>query len=74
MTKVLRCAEDLDPFILYAIWSRIVEENLMQGGSSAQDVEWLRESQFHMACKLVAIYQQSQGKIFEMSGLDQSKD
>lgn len=58
MTKVLRCAEDLDPFILYAIWSRIVEENLMAGSNiSDVNVEWLRESQFHMACKLVAIYQ-----------------
>lgn len=53
MTNVLRCAEGLHPTMLYAIWTRIVEENLMGGDG---DVTYLRESQFHMACKLVSIY------------------
>ena len=57
MTKVLKCAENLDPVICYAIWNRIIEENTLgEGNLNAADVKWLKESQFHMACKLVAIY------------------
>jgi hypothetical protein len=45
MTSVLRCAEDIHPYMLYAIWSRIVEENhLVKKNADSESGEYLRES------------------------------
>ena len=45
MTCVLRCAEDIQPLMLYAIWSRIVEENhLVKKNADSESGEYLRES------------------------------
>ena len=45
MTKVLMCAEHLDPTICYAIWNRIIEENTLgEASMDAKEVTWLKES------------------------------
>lgn len=60
LQKVLRCADKLEhPRILYLIWKRVTEENALNAEASMTDVqtEYLKESQFYMACKLVQLYQ-----------------
>ena len=45
MMSVLRCAEDIHPLMLYAIWSRIVEENhLVKKNADSESGEYLRKS------------------------------
>ena len=56
--KILKCSTKLEPQILYAIWERVIEENT-QDLESVVNVAFLKESQFYLACKLVAIYQKN---------------
>ena len=56
----MRCAEGINhPMILYQIWKRVTEENKIEAEKSMSELqtEWLKESQFYMACKLVSLYQ-----------------
>ena len=44
--------------MLYAIWERVIQENQQEISLDSQvEISFLKESQFYMACKLVAIYQ-----------------
>lgn len=63
VNKILRCAEDLEVSMLYAIWERVIEENLADG----QPTKYLKESQFYMACKLVALYQKHYNELMTCS-------
>ena len=51
--------------ILYHIWKRVTEENQILAEQSQSEIqtEYLKESQFYMACKLVALYQQKMDEI-----------
>ena len=66
MVDFLRCADNLShPMILGLIWDRITEENRISAESTMSEIQdqWLKESQFYMGCKLVALYQQQIDKI-----------
>jgi hypothetical protein len=56
--RILSCSNNLSPAILYSIWARVTEENETDESYVGQDMAYLKESQFYIACKLVAIYQE----------------
>lgn len=56
----MQCAVGLDSQILYDIWERITKKESNNKESSIASMvasPYLKESQFYLACKLVAIHQ-----------------
>lgn len=50
--------------MLYAIWQRVIDENQSEiSQDSSIQIDFLKESQFYMACKLVAIYQDNYNEL-----------